>query len=156
MSLLAWSAYNLRKKKKKSNVSIFVLWLSSSLYFGNSVRYINVNFKSRCFFCILFKIPLNRVDLILATQSKLLFEYNYLKLTTEGLSFQIHLCQTQVKLLAFSSHTTVDRKQQRCKCTMVYLKDSFIVSSTLFLFIHNIALLQGLVAITTSIEVENL
>ena len=47
-------------------------------------------------------------DLILATQGKLLFESNYLKSITEGLLFQIHLCQTQVKLLALSSHTTID------------------------------------------------
>ena len=58
--------------------------------------------------------------------------------------FQIHLCQTQVKLFSLSSHTTVDWKHQRCKYTMVYLKDSFIVSSPLFLFVHNIALLQAL------------
>ena len=44
---------------------------------------------------------------------------------------------------AINSHTAVDWKQQRCKCTMVYLKNSFIVSSFLFLIIHNIALLQG-------------
>ena len=38
---------------------------------------------------------------------------------------------------------------------MVYLKDSFIVSSFLFMFIHNIALLQRLVAITIDVGVEN-
>ena len=132
------------------------MWLSSSSYFGNSVRYINVNLKFRCFSAYCSRsTPLNKVDLILATQSKLLFESNYLKSITEGLSFQIHLCQTHVKLLAISSHTIVDWKYQRCKCTMVYLKDSFIVSSSLFLFIHNTRLLQGLVAITTDVRVEN-
>ena len=35
--------------KKISNASIFVFWLSTSLYFGDSVRYIHVNFKFRCF-----------------------------------------------------------------------------------------------------------
>ena len=54
-------------------------------------------FQIPLFFSILFSTPLNKVDLILATQSKLLFESNYLKSITEGLSFQIHLCQTQVK-----------------------------------------------------------
>ena len=34
---------------------------------------------------------------------------------------------------------------------MVYLKDSFIVSSFLFLLIHNITLLQELVAITAGV-----
>ena len=127
---------------------MFIFWQQCEIH--------QCQFQIPLFFSILFSTPLNKVDLILATQSKLLFESNYLKSITEGLSFQIHLCQTQVKLLAFSSHTTVDRKHQRCKCTMFYLKDSFIVSSTLFLFIHNIALLQGLVAITTGVEVENL
>ena len=69
--------------------------------------------------------------------TKLLSECYYLKSITEGLSFRIHLRHTQVKLLALSSHTTAHWKHQRCKCTMVYLKDSFIVSSSLFLFIHN-------------------
>ena len=107
LSLLGSSAYNFTKKI--SNVTIFVLWLSSSSYFGNSVRYINVNLKFRCFSAYCSRsTALNKVDLILATQSKLLFEFNYLKSITEGLSFQIHLCQTQVKLLAVSSHTIVD------------------------------------------------
>ena len=35
--------------QKNSNIWIFVLWWSFSLYFGDSVRYINVNFKFRCF-----------------------------------------------------------------------------------------------------------
>ena len=148
--LLQSSAYNL--PKKISNVSIFVLWLTSSLYFDDSVRYINVNFKFRCFSA---SCPRPPADLILATQGKLSFESNYLKSTTAGLSFQIHLCQAQVKLLVLSSRTIVDWKHQRCKCTMVYLKDSFIVSSFLFMFFHNIALLQGLVAITTDVGVKN-
>ena len=58
------------EKKPQSNVSILVLWLSSSLYFGDNVRYINVNLKF-LFFCILFSILLNKADFILATQSKL-------------------------------------------------------------------------------------
>ena len=37
---------------------------------------------------------------------------------------------------------------------MGYLKDSFIVSLFLFLLIHNMALLLGLVAITTGVGVE--
>ena len=70
---------------------MFVLWLSSSLYFGDSVRCINDNFKFRCFSAY-FSPP--HADLILATQSKLLFESSDLKSITEGLSFYIHLCQT--------------------------------------------------------------
>ena len=38
---------------------------------------------------------------------------------------------------------------------MVYLKDFFTVSSFVFLFIHNMTLLQGLVAITTDVGIEN-
>ena len=37
---------------------------------------------------------------------------------------------------------------------MFYWKDSFIVSS-FFVFIHNMALLQGLVAITAGVGVKN-
>ena len=55
------------------------------------------------------------------------------------------------KFLELSSHTNVVRKQQSCWCTMVYLKDSFTVSSFLFLSVHSITLLQGLGAITTGI-----
>ena len=104
---------------------------------------IDVSFKFR-FLCILFSIPLNKADMIFATQGKLFLESNY----------RYQLCQTRVKLLAPFSHTAVNWKHQRCKCTMVYLKDSFIESSFLFLFIHNIALLQGLV-ITTGVRVKN-
>ena len=122
-------------QKQNSNVSIFISWLSSSLYFGDSVRYFNVNFKLRCFS---------------ATQSKFLFESNYLKSTAEGLSFQISFVPNTSKTFVTFFPYCRYWKHARCKCTMVYLKDSFIVSSFLFLFIHNMALLQGLVAITTS------
>ena len=90
------------------------------------------------------------LKLILATQSKLLLESNYLKLTAEGLSFHAPFVPN-----AINSHAAVDWKDQRCKCTMVYLKNSFIVSLFLFLIIHNIALLQGLVAVTTGVMVKN-
>ena len=150
--LLQSSAYNSRKKEN-SNLSIFVLWLSSGLNFGESVRYINVNFEFAVFLHTVLD-PLKQSRFDFSNLSKLLFESNYLKSITEGLSFQIHLCQTQVKLLALSSHTTVDWKRRRCKCTMAYLKDSFIVSFFLFLVIHNLALLQGLVAIITGVGVE--
>ena len=46
-------------------------------------------FQTLLFFCILLSITLNNADLILVTQSKPLFECNYLKSTAEGLSFQI-------------------------------------------------------------------
>ena len=59
------------------------------------------------------------------------------------------------KILELSSHTNVDWKHQSCWCTMVYLKDSFTVSSFLFLSIHSITLLQGLGAITTGIGSRN-
>ena len=111
--LLHSSAYNLRKRN--SNVSKFVSWLSSSLYFGDSVRYINVNFKFHCFSAYCFSTTLNKADLILATSSKLLLKSNYLKAIMERLSFQIYLCQRQVKLLALSSYTTFDWKYQRCE-----------------------------------------
>ena len=141
--------------EKSSNVSIFVSWLSSSLYFDDSMRY-TTSISNSLFFCILFLTTLDKAGLKLTTQSKLMFESNYLKSIIERLSFKIYLCQKQVKLLALSFYTTLVWKYQRCKCTMVYLKDSFIVSSFLFLFIHNIALLQGPVAITTYVQIENL
>ena len=59
------------------------------------------------------------------------------------------------KFLELSSHTNVVRKQQSCWCTMVYLKDSFTVSSFLFLSVHSITLLQGLGAITAGIGSRN-
>ena len=46
ISLLQSSVYILRKRN--SNASIFVLWWSFGLHFGESVKYINVNFKFRC------------------------------------------------------------------------------------------------------------
>ena len=97
-----------------------------------------------------FPPSLNKADLILATQSKLLFESNYLKLTAKVLSFQTSFVPNAV-----NSHTAVNWKHERCKCTMFYLKDSFIVSLFLFLIIHNIALLQGVVSITTGVRVKN-
>ena len=84
--------------EKKSNVSKFVAWLSSSLY--------QRQFQIPLFFFILFLTPLNKAHLILATSSKLLFESNCLKLTAKGLSFQISV--TRVKLLVLSCHITVD------------------------------------------------
>ena len=71
------------KEKKNSNVSIFVLWSSSSLYFGDSVRYINVDFKFRCFSasCARFDFSNPRQTFV---------RFNYLISITEGLSFQIH------------------------------------------------------------------
>ena len=39
---------------------------------------------------------------------------------------------------------------------MIYLKNYFILSSFLFVIIHNIVLLQGLVAITTSLRAKTL
>ena len=62
------------------------------------------------FFCILFLTLLNKAELILATQSKLLFKSIYLKLAAEGLCFQISFVRNASKLLTFSSHTTVDWK----------------------------------------------
>ena len=67
--------------------------------------------------------------------------------------FRYQLYQTQV--LALSYHTAGDWKPQRCKCSKVKLKNSFIVRSFLFLFIHNMALLLEIVTITTGVEVEN-
>ena len=59
-------------------------------------------FQIPLFLCILFSTPLNTADLILPTQSKLLFKSNYLQLIMENLSFQVCLCQKQAKLLALS------------------------------------------------------
>ena len=69
--------------------------------------------------------------------------------------FRYQLYQMQVKLLALSYHTAADWKPQRCKCSKVKLKNTFIVRSLFFLFIHNMALLLELVTTTTDVEVEN-
>ena len=69
--------------------------------------------------------------------------------------FRYQLYQMQVKLLALSYHTAADWKPQRCKCSKVKLKNTFIVRSFFFLLIHNMALLLQLVTITTDVEVEN-
>ena len=47
--LYAAAVISLQFIKKNSNISIFVLWLSSSSNFGDSVRYINISFKPRYF-----------------------------------------------------------------------------------------------------------
>ena len=52
------------------------------------MRYIKVNFKFHCFSAYFLNL-LKQSRLVLATQSKLLLESNYLKSTAEGLSFQI-------------------------------------------------------------------
>ena len=78
--LLQASAYNLGKKY------LFYDYHLVYLYFGYSVRYINVNsFQIPLFFCVLFSSPVNKAELTLATQSG----SNYLKSTAEGPSFQI-------------------------------------------------------------------
>ena len=69
--------------------------------------------------------------------------------------FRYQLYQMQVKLLALSYHTAADWKPQRCKCSKVKLKNTFIVRSLFFLFIHNMALLLELATTTTDVEVEN-
>ena len=65
------------------------------LFFNYQLVYISQceiherQFEIPLFFCKLFSTPLNKANLILATQSKLLLESNYLKSIVEGLSFQI-------------------------------------------------------------------
>ena len=89
--------YNLWNKslqfmKKKSNISKFVLWLSSSLYFGYSVRDINVNFKF-CYFSAYFpRTLLNKADLNLAVQSK--------SVQTENTSVEICLLPSLLETLS--------------------------------------------------------
>ena len=152
--LLQSSPHSLRKKPLQMYQYLFcnchlvyILWRQCEIH--------QRQFQIPLFFCILFLTPLNKAVLILATQSKFLFESNYLKSTGKVCLSRYHLCQTPVKLLALSSHTTVDWKHEKYKCTMVYMEDSFIVSSFLFLLIHNKALLEGPVEITTGTGVEN-
>ena len=71
-----------------------------------------------------------------------------------GLSFQIKFVPNASK--HFGTLFPYYWKHQKCKCNIVDLKDSFIVNSFIFLFIHNMALLQGLVATTTGVGDENL
>ena len=65
--------------------------LSSSLYFGDSMRYIHVNFKFRWFFFFLHTDlnPFKQSRLDFSNPKQTLLESNYLKSTAEGLSFQI-------------------------------------------------------------------
>ena len=68
--------------------------LSSSLYFGDSMRYIHVNFKFRWFFFFFFFLhtdlnPFKQSRLDFSNPKQTLLESNYLKSTAEGLSFQI-------------------------------------------------------------------
>ena len=67
--LLQSSAY----EKKNSNVSIFILRLSSSLYFGDNVRYINVNSKFRCF-SVLGLLKQSRFDFSIPKQAFVEFQ----------------------------------------------------------------------------------
>ena len=153
--LMQLLVYNLRKTKFKCIIICFMIAILFLFWWQCKIH--QREFQISLFLCILFSTSLWKSDLILVTQNKLLFESNNLKLTAEGLSFWYRLCQTQVKLLALSSHTVFNSKQQRCKYTMVYLKDFFIVRLFLLLFIHNIArgLTQGLVAITAGVRVQN-
>ena len=86
--LLQLSAHNLRKKTPQMYQYLFydyhlvyILWRQYEIH--------QRQFQIPLFFYIMFSTPLNKADLILATQSTLLFESNYLKLTAEGFSFQI-------------------------------------------------------------------
>ena len=103
-----------------------------------------VNFKFRCFSAYCSRPPSNLKQTFILIQ---LLEINY----GRSLLSDSFLPNASAKLSTLS----VDWKHQRCKCTMAYLKDFFTVSLFLFLFIHNIALLQGLVTITTIVGVEN-
>ena len=74
------------KKFKRINICFminiwFIFWRQCEIY--------QCQFRIPQYFCILFSTPLNKANLILATQSKLLFKSNYLKSTVEDLSFQI-------------------------------------------------------------------
>ena len=103
-----------------------------------------VNFKFRCFSAYCSQPPSNPKQTFIPIQ---LLEINY----GRSLLSDSFVPNASVKLSTLS----VDWKHQMSKCTMVYLKDFFTLSSFLFLFIHNIALLQGLVMITTIVGVEN-
>ena len=81
--LLQLSAYNLQKKIKMYQYSFYDYYL---VYIFATVGENQRQFQIPIFFCILFLTPLNKLDLILATQSKLLFASSYLKLTAECLS----------------------------------------------------------------------
>ena len=60
-----------------------------TIYILATVWDISTSISNSTVFYILFSTPFKKADLILVTQSKLLFESNYLKSTAEGLSFKI-------------------------------------------------------------------
>ena len=103
-----------------------------------------VNFKFRFFSAYCSRPPSNPKQTFIPIQ---LLEINYRR----SLVSDSFVPNASVKLSTLSA----DLKHQRCKCTMAYLKDFFTVSSFLFLFIHNIVLLQELATITTIVGVEN-
>ena len=82
--LLQSSAYNLRKK----------IQMCQYLLYDYHLVYILATIWDT--WILNSAVFLHTVPNPLATQSRLLFQSNYLKSITEGLSFQIHLCQTQV------------------------------------------------------------
>ena len=84
--LLQSSVYNLQKTKFRCINICFMIIIE--LKFWRQCEIHQRQFRIPLFFCILFSTPFNKTDLILATQSKFLFESNYLKSTKEGLSFQ--------------------------------------------------------------------
>ena len=88
--LLQSSAHNLRKKPLQMYQYLFynyhlvyILWRQCEIH--------QRQFQIPLFFCILFLTPLNKADLILATQGKFLFESNYLKSTGKVSLFRYHL-----------------------------------------------------------------
>ena len=136
--MLQSSAYSLWKKVKYISICFmiiiyFIFWLQCEIH--------QRQFSIPLYFYLLLSNPVNKVDSILATQCKLLLESNYLKSTANGLCFQISVVLIGNKSFRlFPYH--LNWKHQRCKCTMVSLKDSFIVRSFFSLYIHSMVLLH--------------
>ena len=117
--LYAAAVISLQFTKKSSNVLVFVLWLPSSLYFGDSMRYINVNFKFCCFSSYCSRPPWTKQTQI-----------NYLKSTAEGLSFQISVVPNASKTFGtlFPCYCWLKTPEVSMYHGLFVYHDSFILS----------------------------
>ena len=128
MSLLGLSAYNSRKKnqmyqysftkKKKSNVSIFVLWLSY-VHILATVWDTSMPISNSAVFQHTVLDPLKQSRFDFSNPKQTFVRIQLLEIDYGRSLFSDSFVPDASKIWALSSHTTVDWKHQRCKCTMV-------------------------------------
>ena len=136
--LLQSSVYNLRKKIQMYQ---YLFYDYQPVYIFATVWHTSTSLSNSSVFLQTVHDTLKQSRLDFSNLKQTFVRIQLLEIECGTSLFKYSLCLTRVKLMALSFHTTVDWKHKRCKCTMVYLKDSFIISSFLFLLIHNMALL---------------